>query len=154
MSGTCSLTLRRSIPHSAAPYTYSRALGNPPFLEQTAFRLHLCRLPSSVNRVLRVSRELLGMPPKAYGLTPEQVALSEERKRLKLQKQEKKAELGPIDIEDPRGHILSREWLHLNESEGPPSKGDSSHIVRVMTWNVSGLEYGSPILILDSDIPL
>lgn len=81
------------------------------------------------------------MPSQGYQLTPEQLALSEERKRLKLLKKKEKEEQGETaTANDPRGKILDRQWLstHQAASEPSPSLGSSGNVtVKVMTWNVS-----------------
>ena len=89
------------------------------------------------------------MSTKGYQLTPEQLALSEERKRLKLlKKKDQEAQHKPSLVNDPRAKILEREWLQLDrlgshsglaqfESCGPDVK------IKVMTWNVRFLLFQS-----------
>lgn len=108
--------------------------------------LHCPSAPTSAH--ITYSRRLCTMPSKGYQLTPEQIALSGERKRLKLLKQKEK-EQTDLDAsstdEDYRGKILSREWIPLPRSTSSPS---GSHVVKVMTWNVSArciMSSASPI---------
>ncbi|KAI0815101.1 Endonuclease/exonuclease/phosphatase [Irpex lacteus] len=80
------------------------------------------------------------MPSQGYQLTPEQLALSEERKRLKLLKKKEKEEQGETaTANDPRGKVLDRQWLSTQQaaSESSPSLGSSGNVtVKVMTWNL------------------
>ncbi|KAI0094767.1 Endonuclease/exonuclease/phosphatase [Irpex rosettiformis] len=77
------------------------------------------------------------MPSQGYQLTPEQLALSEERKRLKiLRKKEKEEQDGPTIMDDPRGKILDREWLRLDQTRRSPDSDCSSVRIKVMTWNL------------------
>ncbi|KIP12400.1 hypothetical protein PHLGIDRAFT_27244 [Phlebiopsis gigantea 11061_1 CR5-6] len=60
-----------------------------------------------------------------YELTPEQLALAEERRQQRLQQKQK----GEAPQTDPRSKILTREWLKLAD---PP---EGTVRVKVMTWN-------------------
>ncbi|KAI0348504.1 Endonuclease/exonuclease/phosphatase [Trametopsis cervina] len=79
----------------------------------------------------------------AYRLTPEQLALSEERKRLKLlNKEQKEKEPDKVALrDDPRAQILPREWLrspHANLPQQIPvgTPAGETRTVKVMTWNL------------------
>lgn len=76
------------------------------------------------------------MPPK-YELTAEQLALQEERRRLKAEKQAALAAAAPVlnspsNPEELRGgKILKRDWIRKRAPYGTHSA------VKVMTWNVN-----------------
>ena len=66
-------------------------------------------------------------------LTPEQLALSEER-RLKRQQD---VALKSYNVDDSRGSILHRRWIEL------PGYGDVEDVwkVKVLSWNVCPLSF-------------
>jgi hypothetical protein len=66
------------------------------------------------------------MTPKNLNLSPEQLALSEQRKQKKLLAQTRAPKL--IDLE--KGQILPRKWITLPDVVVPNQR------VKVMTWNV------------------
>ena len=61
-----------------------------------------------------------------YELTPEQLALAEEKRQQRL-RQKEKAEAPQAD---PRSKILAREWLKLADPQ------EDTVRLKVMTWNV------------------
>ena len=67
-------------------------------------------------------------------LTPEQIALSEERKRRKAEAVAKAAAAGPSLQQSPR-KTLPRDWLTLEDAI--LSKYSTNQAATVMSWNVS-----------------
>ncbi|EPQ60717.1 Endonuclease/exonuclease/phosphatase [Gloeophyllum trabeum ATCC 11539] len=65
-----------------------------------------------------------------YQLTPEQLALQEERRRKKLNAQSQTPK--PPLINEEKGHVLPREWLKLPESGTNPI----AQRIKIMTWNM------------------
>ena len=63
---------------------------------------------------------------KLFQLTPEQLALSEQRKA-------KRAKLKAATVDETKGHILRRKWVQLSVALDI----DAYRPVKVMTWNVS-----------------
>ncbi|KAG6877637.1 hypothetical protein C0993_005346 [Termitomyces sp. T159_Od127] len=63
--------------------------------------------------------------PKRYQLTPEQIALSEERKAKKLQN----AALQPVN---DTGGIIERRWIQTE----PRQSSQQGQLVKVFTWNL------------------
>lgn len=72
------------------------------------------------------------MHSSAYQLTPEQIALSRERKLKKQAESQNTAATGPTK-HDPRGDILPRQWLKVREVAESSAPALS---VKVMSWNV------------------
>lgn len=68
------------------------------------------------------------MSTNRYVLTPEQLAIAEERRLKKLEREKEQAT--KAKQQDPRGRILSRQWIQLKEPV------DGRQTVKVMTWNM------------------
>lgn len=68
------------------------------------------------------------MSTNRYELTPEQLALAEERRLKRLEREKEKAEAAKHL--DPSGQILDRQWMKLKEP------ADGTQTVKVTTWNV------------------
>ena len=73
-----------------------------------------------------------GRQPQAV-LTPEQVAVLQEQRKLKKEQNRLKAQAE----EEAKRRILPREWLDFRDSASAASSADSSNpSVKVMSWNV------------------
>jgi hypothetical protein len=86
-------------------------------------------------------------PPK---LTPEQLALSEDRKLKRRQKQNAAASTNTSDVS--RGHILGRQWMEL-----PGNRlGDDVWKVKILSWNVCSVPFSEyvPSLISENQTAL
>ena len=71
------------------------------------------------------------MPSKNYQLTPEQLALSEERKRKRAEQKKNEQQTNPL-FDVKRARILDRPWVAV----APTAPGIQRHKVKVKTWNV------------------
>lgn len=70
---------------------------------------------------------------KHYQPTPEQIALSEERKAKRRMKLAAMPTATPT-ADDTKGRILERKWIELPV----PQNVDATRRIKFMTWNVSG----------------
>ena len=73
-------------------------------------------------------------------LTPEQLALSEDRKLKQRQKQNAAASTNTSDIS--RGHILGRQWMELPGNH----QGDDFWRVKILSWNVCAVSFSEYVL--------
>lgn len=90
-------------------------------------------IPLTLTRKLTSNQILVNMPSQKHALTPEQLALSEERKRRKAEKVAK--ELEAKDSGPQSSLILPRKWLASSEWNSSTFSSDKQ--TTIMTWNVS-----------------
>lgn len=71
-------------------------------------------------------------------LTPEQIALSEERKRKKAEAAAKAAAAGQSSVQAP-SKIVHRSWLAVDDAIA--SKYPPNHNTTIMSWNVGPIRF-------------
>lgn len=99
----------------------------PRVLSRTCFHLSTRSARTCASR-LGPLQSLSQMSTNRYELTPEQLALAEERQRKRLEREKERAKAAKQ--QDPRAQILSRGWMKLKEPM------DDSRTVKVVSWNV------------------